>query len=215
MGVEKGMKIRKIRSDRKRDVKPVIPVDLYDCIARISYVTNRPIKHVGETLLIEGLCNKNVLDDLSSLFRREYRHLNEFGDPIIYPGDPNRIPIKVDRGDGNRARLSMRFHQEVHDQLCSLSYALDLTVSSASVVLIQYAFINDLGLAYIERNIEETLDPKRLEQLKEILKFMNQFNSPDDRITIPKLLAYLANQIYNETKTVKDVLYEFIHRSSI
>jgi hypothetical protein len=214
MGEAKGGVVRKLRSDRKRDIKPVVPADLYDCIARISFVTDTPIKQVGETLLINGLSNTEVIEDLSSLFRRDYNHTNEYGDLILYHGDPSRTPIKMDNGDGDRSRLSMRFLREVHDQVRSLAYALDMTTSSTAALLIRYAFVYELGLSYIERHIRDSLDPQRMSQLQEILAFMNQYFNPENKMTISKLMGYLANEVYNKTKSIKNVLYDFLQQYS-
>jgi hypothetical protein len=64
-------KMRKIRFDKKRDVKPTIFSHLKDCIFRLSYITNTPVKGVDETLCEKGLQLRNVLEYLSQFFRRD------------------------------------------------------------------------------------------------------------------------------------------------
>ncbi|MEB9310261.1 hypothetical protein P4I99_33175 [Bacillus cereus] len=38
---------RKVRKDKKVDIKPTISVDLKECIYRLSYITNKPVKDGG------------------------------------------------------------------------------------------------------------------------------------------------------------------------
>ncbi|MEW9673597.1 hypothetical protein [Ammoniphilus sp. 3BR4] len=203
-------RVRKVRSDRKRQIQPVISVEFYDCLARISFITTTPIKNVGETLCIEGLRSQKVIHQLSSYFRRDYPFHNDFGDLILYPGDSTRMPITVDRGEGETSRISIRFLQEQHDRLSQLAYSLDLTISSATTLLLERALYMDIGLEYIEKHIQSNIDNQRMEQLQEVLLYMNKYQTPDDKITIPKLVAYLAKQAYSKTKKVHQYLEEWI-----
>ncbi|MEW9672976.1 hypothetical protein [Ammoniphilus sp. 3BR4] len=205
---------RKKRSDRKREIQPVISVELYDCIARISYITTTPIKNVGETLYMEGFRSQKVIDQLSPFFRRDFRYSNQYGDIIIIPGDTDRIPFKINRGDGIRARISMRFHQDNHDKISELAFTLDMTVSSAAALLLETAFSLDIGLDYIQGYIVKSLDANRLEQLEAVLQFMNEQNHPDQRITMTDLLDFLAGEAYERFKRLEYYLCEWIDQYS-
>ncbi|MDA6082696.1 hypothetical protein OSJ97_24410, partial [Escherichia coli] len=61
-------KDRKTRSDKKRDVKPTISIDLKNCIYRLSYITNTPVKDVIETICEKGLQSRKVMEYLSEYF---------------------------------------------------------------------------------------------------------------------------------------------------
>ncbi|MCJ7992628.1 hypothetical protein MUB15_31250, partial [Priestia sp. OVS21] len=74
MSVEE--KQRKVRCDKKRDVKPTIPIHLKECIYRLSYITNTPVKDVTESICISGLKSPKVMDYLSHYFRRGFSFEN-------------------------------------------------------------------------------------------------------------------------------------------
>ncbi|MCM3068585.1 hypothetical protein M3568_19950 [Priestia flexa] len=78
-------KKRKIRSDKKRDVKPSLPIDLKECVYRLSYITNTPVKNVIESICISGLASSKVMDYLSNYFRRGF----SFGS-TVYMGDMSK-----------------------------------------------------------------------------------------------------------------------------
>ncbi len=205
---------RKIRSDRKREIQPVISVELYDCIARISYITTTPIKNVGETLCMEGYRSQKVIDQLSPFFRRDFRYSNQYGDIIIIPGESDRIPFKINRGDGNRARISMRFYQDNHDKISELAFALDMTISSAAAFLLETAFSLDIGLDYIQGYIVKSLEGNRLEQLKAVLQFMNEQSYPNEKITMADLLDFLSGEAYERSIRLEHYLHEWIDQYS-
>ena len=69
-------KKRKVRSDKKRDVKPTISSNLKHCIYRLSYITSTPVKDVAETLCEKGLRSRKVMDYLSTYFRRDLKFAN-------------------------------------------------------------------------------------------------------------------------------------------
>lgn len=205
---------RKIRSDKKREIQPVISVELYDCIARISYITTTPIKNVGETLCMEGYRSQKVIDQLSPFFRRDFRYSNRYGDIIIIPGDSDRVPFKINRGDGNRARISMRFHQDNHDKISEMAFALDMTISSAAAFLLETAYSLDIGLDYIQGYIIKSLDANQIEQFEAILQFMNEQNHPDQKITMADLLDFLAGEAYERSMRLEYYLREWIDQYS-
>ncbi|MCM3176307.1 hypothetical protein [Cytobacillus horneckiae] len=51
-------KKRKTRSDKKKDIKPTINIKLHECINRLSYITNTPVKDVGVHICMAELESK-------------------------------------------------------------------------------------------------------------------------------------------------------------
>lgn len=140
-------KTRKVRCDKKRDVKPTIPLEMYHCISRPSYVTNRPIKDVAEDLCNYRLSSKAVIEKLSLYFRRDYL----VSEHIFYLGDLTRQTHRIVKRGGIKKRVTIRFQQTMHDNLADLAYALDLTVSSATMVLLEMSIKQtDIVKTYIE-----------------------------------------------------------------
>ena len=78
-------KNRKTRSDKKRDLKPIVSLELYESMARLAYITCLPMKDIGEKICRAGLNSEKVISLLSAQFRRDYL-MNE---TTLYPGTPN------------------------------------------------------------------------------------------------------------------------------
>ncbi len=205
--VEEKKGSRKVRSDKKRDVKPVVHIELYECIVRLAYITNQPIKDIGEKICREGMQSKKVIDLISQYFRRNFF----FSDHITYQGMKERVPCKIDRGTGERARITLRIPQCLHDRVGELAYALDLTIASTTALLLESSVKNtDIIHTCIEEYVEKNLDEQRKKQLKEVLHFINQNNPYEEKVTISMLLKQLAGEFMDRSKNIKQVLNEWI-----
>lgn len=202
-------KKRKTRSDKKRDVKPTIPVELYECIDRISYLTTRPVKDVGEELCKAGLANKEVIEYLSTYFRRDFwatRH-------TLYRGNPNN-EIKKLSGAVKR-RITIRFQQPTHDRLAALAYSLDQTVSSATALLLHATVKNaEIVNEFIAKNIEKQLEPNKRKELKKIIKFINNNNPYEEEFTLSVLVNLLVDEVMNGAQTVKETISNWINEKT-
>lgn len=58
-------KVRKIHSNKKRDVKPTVDIELKDCLSRICYITSTPIKDVAAWMIENSLISRKMMDNLS------------------------------------------------------------------------------------------------------------------------------------------------------
>lgn len=197
---------RKIRSDKRRDVKPTITIPLYECVSRLSYVTNTPMKDVGELICKKGLYSAVVIEHLSEFFRRDYWANNN----ILYTGDPTRDTYKIPRGIEKR-RLSIRFLQRDYDKIARLSYSLDLTISSTTALLLEYSIKNtDIVNAYISYYVQKELDKNRLKQLREVLKYINSNNPYEKEITLGAFVSMLMEEFRGRTYTIKESINRWL-----
>lgn len=198
------MKVRQTRSDKKRDVKPTIPIELYECIHRISYLSTRPIKNVVEEICIEGLKSKQVMDYLSTYFRRDFWATPQ----LLFRGSPYIEKAKL---PGLKRRISTRFCQHEHDRLAALAYSLDHTVSYAAALLLHATVKNaEIIDMYITNNIEYQLSPSKKNEFKKILRFINKNNPYEEEISISILVNYLVDEVVNGTESVKEALSTWI-----
>lgn len=195
---------RKIRSDKKRDVKPFISVELKDCIYRMSYITRVPVKDVCERLCIEGMESNSVLSYLSQNFRRDIRIKN-----TLYLGELNRISIRKRNSCKNKERVSIRFTGDMYESLSVLSYAMDCSISMATGMLLD-ATIREVNIVnrLIEENIHEELDRRKLEELRKVIKYVNGNSPYDEEISWINLLSY----VMDSAKTLNENVEEFIRR---
>lgn len=203
-------KARKIRSDKKRDVKPTVHISLYETISRISYITNQPMKDVAEYLCVQGLKSRKIIEVLSTKFRRDYYFKN-----TIFIGNLEVVPERVIKTPGLRKRITIRFSQRTHDAIGDLAYSLDLTISSTTALLLDMSVKNnDILESYFAKHIISTLDPNRKEQLKEVLNYMKKNNpfASNDEITLGRLISYIVEEMMDYTVNAKKAIEEWLDR---
>ena len=199
---------RKIRSDKKRDVKPTISVNLKDCIYRLSYITNTPVKDVCETLCIKGLKNRIVMDYLSKYFRRDYRYNN-----TIYIGDFERESLQRKFQSGKNERITIRFKRETYENISYLSHALDVTPSKGTAILLDSSVRNTNILnAYVKLYLHEYIDDGRMGELKQVLKYINKNNPYHEELSWFSLLSIIYEEMKDSTNNVKNLIRSWLDK---
>ncbi|MGM0867392.1 MAG: hypothetical protein ACQEWF_22245 [Bacillota bacterium] len=203
-------KKRKVRSDKKRDVKPSLSIQLKESIYRLSYITNTPVKDVSEQLCESGVTSNKVIEHLSQFFRRDIRLNN-----TLYIGDLERESLQR-RSKTVKERITIRFTQATYDNLCSLAYALDVTPTKATALLLE-ASLKDTTFvhAYVEEHVGSYLDEGRMKELKKVIKYVNQHNPYDDEFSWAELIDYLFNEIKLGTTTIKTALSDWIDQNKV
>lgn len=192
--IVKEKKINKRRSDKKRDVKPSVPISLKEVIYRLSYITNTPVKDVVESICNSGINSRKVIEHLSKHFKRSYK----FGN-TVYMGDLSRISLHKVILVGKKERITTRLkdgENETFDKIRQLSYALDCTPTMATALLLEVSvknteYVND----FVKNHLEGQLDPGRLKELKEVLKYINKNNPYEEEISLSALIFYLLDEM--------------------
>lgn len=197
---------RKVRADKKRDVKPTVSLELRDCIYRISFITDVPIKDVIEAICINGIGRRIVVGHLSLNFRRNIRISN-----TLYRGDPERMPVKKRQSSGRTDRIHTRVLPEMYDALASLAYALDCSVSRACALLLDASvrdseFINEFVRRYLEKNI----DDERMRELRKVLKYINANNPYNEVYSWAALLSFMVEEVRESAGKVTDTVSTFL-----
>lgn len=196
---------RKVRNDKKRDVKPTVPTSLKLTVARLSFITSTPIKDICEYLCMEGFSKRSVIECIAKEFRRDVRIHN-----TLYLGnaETKRSPKSSEEKD----RIAIRFHSDMHDKLSVLAYALASTVSYACAVLLEAA-LNDADLIndFAEEYMNENLDEERMEELRRILQHI-QTDSPNKSVEFSwaALLSYMVDEVKETTTKVQNTVSEFV-----
>ncbi|MCQ6267853.1 hypothetical protein M1K46_19685 [Fictibacillus sp. WQ 8-8] len=201
-------KTRKIRSDKKRDIKPTISSHLKDCVYRLSYITNTPVKDVAETICEKGLQSRNVLDYLSQFFRRDLQFLN-----TVYMGDWGRESLQKKVQSGKNERITIRFTPATYENIYSLSRALDVTPSKATALLLDAGIRNTHLLnAFVKCYLHQHIDESRMKELKQVLKYINKNNPYNEEISWFTLLAMIFEDIKEGANNVKDVVHNWMDK---
>jgi hypothetical protein len=201
-------KKRKVRSDKKRDVKPTISSNLKHCIYRLSYITNTPVKDVAETLCEKGLRSRKVMDYLSTYFRRDLKFAN-----TIYIGDFERESLQRKVQAGKNERITIRFTQVSYEHISSLARALDVTPSKATALLLDASIRNtNLLNAFVKTYLHDHLDGNRMKELKEVLKYINKNNPYQEEISWFTLLSMIYEDVKESTSNVKDIIHYWMKK---
>lgn len=183
--VEDGRR-RKVRSDKKRDVKPTVSIELKDAIYRLSYIMEVPVKDVIERVCIDGLASRSIMEILAQSFRRDIRFEN-----TVFMGDLSRPSLNVRKAVGATGRVSVRFASEDYENIRMLSYALDCTVSRACALLLETALSHsDFITPFCRDHIRNKLSPHRIEELRKVIRYLNDNSSSDDKISWALILEY-------------------------
>lgn len=201
-------KVRKVRIDKKRDIKPTISVNLKNCIYRLSYITNTPVKDVAEIICEKGLKSRRVIEYLSDHFRRDYHFLN-----TIYFGDLERESLQRKCQSGKNERITIRFTQETYEDIFTLSNALDVTPSKATALLLDASVRNtNLLNAFVKTYLSSNIDKARMKELKEVMKYVNKNNPYNEEISWFALVAMIFEDIKDNSSNVKDIIYNWIDK---
>lgn len=200
---------RKWRSDRKRDIKPTVSIELRDCIYRLSQITGLSVMVVAEAICINGIGRKMVVSHLALNFRRDVRI-----DNTLYLGDLARVPVKKRTAAGKSDRVSIRFSQQTYEAISALAWALDCTVSRACALLLDASvrdsdFINE----FVRRYLEDNIDGERMKELRKILKYVNANNPYNEEYSWAALLSYMVDEVKDSVGKVSDTVSDFIVKS--
>lgn len=198
------MEERKIRSDKKREVQPTLPIEVFSCIHRLHKITGLPIKTIGEEVCLRGLTDKRILSMLSVHFRRDIQL-----DSTVYIGHADLPPV-ARRFKGLTKRISVRFYSQTYDNINALSYASDCTVARVCALLINTClsdadFVND----YVEEYLMQNIDANQMKELRKLMKVLNSTNE-DEVISWGRLLSFVMDDAVAGMGKVKESVNEFL-----
>ena len=201
-----GVGQRKERSDKKRDVKPIITIELKDAIYRMAYITQTPIKDVAESMVVHAVSEREIIDNLSQSFRRDVRIDNT----LKYGHIGNKRISK--REEGERERITLRLTQRTYEVVAVLAYALDVSATRVCALLLDesmrdFRFIN----GYVSRHISDKITESQMRELRSILRYVNE--DADDQMTLASLLSSIVDEVSAPVTRMKDAVSEFIVRN--
>lgn len=208
-GVEvKESKKRKTRSDKKRDIKPTVSINLKNCIYRLSYITNTPVKDITETLCIKGIRSRKVIDYLSQYFRRSYDFRS-----TVYIGDLERESLQRKFQSSKNERITTRFTTDFYEEIVQLANALDVTPSKATALLLDASIRNtNLLDAFVKMHLHDHLDKNRMKELKQVLKYVNCNNPYNEQISWFSLFSFIIDEVKESTSNAKDTIVKWLER---
>lgn len=198
--------MRKERSDKKRDCRPTIPYDLYETFDRVSYITMRPIKTVGETILQHSLESDLVMEHFAGQFVRDY-----WLDGTLYVGNARIEGSKIVRVPEQKHKMTMRLSKPVFNELENFAYALGKTPTSSAALLLRVAVTDTPVLQqYVQKTVMAELDGGRKQQLREVLRYIHTHNEETVDVTLFHLLDMIVTKFRHGKHSLKDAIDAFM-----
>ncbi|WP_416150177.1 hypothetical protein ACM26V_04075 [Salipaludibacillus sp. HK11] len=102
--------------------------------------------------------------------------------------------------EGVTGRISIRFQGYSYEKISQLSFALDVTTSRATALLLDASIHNSNFIdRYLRTFVHTTLDPRRMKELKKIMMFINDNNPYEEKLTWGALILSLYEDLKEET----------------
>ncbi|MGE7924734.1 hypothetical protein ACQKND_16345 [Viridibacillus arvi] len=194
---------RKTRSDKKRTIKPTLPLIVKNTVYRLSHITRTPVKDVAEKMCLFAIEDKNIIKSIAKKFRRDVRIDNTY-----YCGDITNASVVKRTQPGECERITLRLTGEAYEVIVVLAYALDCRPSRACALLIEESLTNsDFVNEYVKSHIEGKLDKNRMTELKKVMEYINR--GEEEEYNWATLLSYIVDEV-KKPNNVKNMVNDFI-----
>ncbi|MBQ0137936.1 MAG: hypothetical protein KBT36_01420 [Kurthia sp.] len=198
-----GIGHRKVRSDKKREVKPRLPIETKEAIYRISHITHMPVKDVCEYLTTFALRNLQIIDSLSKYFKRSIRFNTTY-----FLGDIN-VPTVHKRLGIPGELVTIKFKSADYETISTLAYALDCTPTRTTAILLELAATNIQAVnQYVYEYLIEELSESQISELRKVLSHVNRYNN--DNSSWLSILSALVGDVRPATRKLQEIVEEFL-----
>lgn len=155
---------RKVRSDKKVDVKPTMSIKLKNDLYTLAFLCEEPVKDAAERLCEKGATSSLIIEEIHQWFRRDY-----FLPPAIHKGYLDRPRLKLIMKE-QTGRVTIRFPQSTYDTLSELAYALDLPPTTTATILIKCTLNNQEFMEQYLKSHLNHLEGKQIYKVKTFLR---------------------------------------------
>lgn len=140
---------RKVRSDKKVDVKPTIAIELKDAIYELSYITRTPVKDVCAEMVRYMMNDSEYIERLSEFFLRNVRLNN-----TVYIGRRTNNKMRVWQ-DFEKERIMLRLTLPQYEILERLAFALGIRPTTACGLILDAGMRSRNFVIYYEANFSQ------------------------------------------------------------
>ena len=188
-------------TEKYRGVKPAVSLKIKETLLRISSITHTSIHEVAIEICESGVVSKKVIDEMSPHFQRSI-----WLDQTLYRGSHTCPSVKNILTKGPKDRIPMQFSELSFENIRKLSYALDVTPSTAAEVLLDTSlkngeFIND----YVRHFVNKNANKKRVHELKHTFKLNNSTTPYEEELSKQVLLSYIFDETAAASEYYKDL----------
>lgn len=157
--------MRKIRSDKKREVKPTVSVYIRNNICSLANIVGSSAGDAGLAIISKGFHNDDVMRQFQPLMISNFNIDNR-----IYVGNRENGPVKINYR-GSTAKLSIKFPMDIYEDLRRLAYSIDLTPTTTAALMIRKGmfcdpFMDEQKQLYLNRCHDD-------EQKTELIRFIS------------------------------------------
>ncbi len=196
---------RKKRKDAKYEIKPTIPLSIKINLERISFITGKSMKEIGEQLCEEGIRSNEIIDLLSQFFIRNYWHNSTY----IF-GNNERESLQNQKLSDKTERISLKLEKNIGEKIKELGFSLDVTPSKAAAILIDCTFKHSNFISsYLKENVSTKMEYEKVLELRKILSDMNKVSSTHI-VSWAGFLTYLFARIEGDKAFVSEEVYGWI-----
>ena len=129
--------MRKVRSDKKRDVRPTVSIYIKRNLQTLKRITGLSLQDVSLTLVQNAICNDDVLRELQPFMLSNFVIENR-----VYIGGREGEPIKMNYR-GETGKVPVKVPNRLDKDLRRLAYSIGLTPTSTTALLIRKAMFNE------------------------------------------------------------------------
>ncbi|MGG3942891.1 hypothetical protein ABEV54_15785 [Peribacillus psychrosaccharolyticus] len=181
---------RVVPNDKYREVKPAVSLKMKETLLRISSITHTSLNEVAIEICESGVVSKKVIDEMSPHFQHSI-----WLDQTLYRGSqtcPSILNTMIAKPKG---RIALQFSEISFENIRKLSYALEVTPSTATEVLLDISlkngeFIND----YVRHFFNKHAHKKRVHELKHTFKLTNASSPYEEELSKQVLLSYIFDE---------------------
>lgn len=165
--------MRKVRSDKKRDVKPTVSTYIRNNICTLANIVGLSTGDAGLILISRGMHNDDVMRTFQPLMISNFNMDNR-----IYVGNRECGPVKINYR-GSVAKVSIKFPSDIFEELRCLAFSIGLPPTTTAALMLRKAmfcepFMEEQKLMYFRYC-------KHVGQKDELIKFIATLQS-----SIPK-----------------------------
>lgn len=194
---------RKVRNDKKKDIKPTIKIDLKDAIYRLAFITRTPVKNVCEYMINYSIKNAGFIDRLVPFFIRDIL-INE----TVFKGSLDN-PHYERFETGKCERIHFRLSQAAHDKVSIFAYALDLNPSRICAIMLNdcihdFKFLN----SYTSQFLQNELSYHQMTELKEMIKYITK--NVNVEASVASFLSVIVHEVAPTGDDIRNTVDDFI-----
>lgn len=191
---------RATRSDKKREIKPTLPITLKDGIYRLAFITRKPIKDLCEEIIIYTLNSAEIREIIAPYIRRDITLGN-----VFLHGNDERQELRLNEHGEETERLSLRLTKDIYSLVAVLSYGLDVTVSKTTALLLRegmkdYEFVE----RYVRSYLLNSVDEYHLREVEKVLRSVSKDES------LASLLSAIVDEVKRPIVNAKQMIGEFL-----